>query len=91
VSVEFAHFLAQILTLLGQSMGAIWLGFEALNTIVPDVYFDTMGYAFTFPLFKLLAGCKVGAYVHYPTIRYINAMRPLLNAIRQQDGTVLMQ
>jgi alpha-1,2-mannosyltransferase len=50
-------------------MGAIWLGFEALNAIVPDVYFDTMGYAFTFPLFKLLAGCKVGAYVHYPTIR----------------------
>jgi alpha-1,2-mannosyltransferase len=34
---------------------------------------DTMGYAFTFPVVKLLgaaAGVKipVGAYVHYPTI-----------------------
>lgn len=27
-----------------------------------------MGYAFTFPIFYLLGGCKVMAYVHYPTI-----------------------
>jgi len=27
-----------------------------------------MGYAFTLPLFKLLGRCKVGCYVHYPTI-----------------------
>lgn len=27
-----------------------------------------MGYAFTLPLFKFLGGCKVGCYVHYPTI-----------------------
>ena len=27
-----------------------------------------MGYAFTFPIFALLGGCKVMAYVHYPTI-----------------------
>lgn len=27
-----------------------------------------MGYAFTFPLFSLLGGCEVAAYVHYPTI-----------------------
>lgn len=49
------------------------LGFEAINVLVPDVYLDTMGYAFTFPLFKILAGCKVGAYVHYPTIRCVCA------------------
>ena len=60
-----------MLTLLGQSLGSVWLGYEALNTLVPDVYLDTMGYAFTFPLFKMLAGCKVGAYVHYPTIRCV--------------------
>jgi len=29
-----------------------------------------MGYAFTFPIFKFLGGCKVGCYVHYPVIRY---------------------
>lgn len=33
-----------------------------------DVYIDTMGYAFTLPLFRYLGGCKVGCYVHYPTI-----------------------
>jgi len=27
-----------------------------------------MGYAFTYPLFKYVAECKVGSYTHYPTI-----------------------
>lgn len=27
-----------------------------------------MGYAFTLPLFKYIGQCKVGCYVHYPTI-----------------------
>ena len=56
------------LTLLGQSFGSVLLGMEAFLRLVPDVYFDTMGYAFTYPLFKLLGGCQVWAYVHYPTI-----------------------
>lgn len=55
-------------TLLGQSLGSIVLGMEAMMAFVPDVYIDTMGYAFTLPLFKSVAGCRVGCYVHYPTI-----------------------
>ncbi|XP_004433745.1 PREDICTED: GDP-Man:Man(3)GlcNAc(2)-PP-Dol alpha-1,2-mannosyltransferase [Ceratotherium simum simum] len=55
-------------TLLGQSLGSILLGWEALMQCVPDVYIDSMGYAFTLPLFKYLGGCRVGSYVHYPTI-----------------------
>ncbi|CAG8565147.1 9863_t:CDS:10 [Paraglomus brasilianum] len=55
-------------TLLGQSLGSIFLGWEALNKLVPDMFFDTMGYAFTYPLVKYLTSCKVAAYVHYPTI-----------------------
>ena len=55
-------------TLLLQSLGSIFLGFEALFKFIPDIYFDSMGYAFTYPLFKYLAGCPVGCYVHYPTI-----------------------
>jgi len=39
-----------------------------LSNCVPDIYFDTMGYAFTLPLFKYVCGSKVGCYVHYPTI-----------------------
>ncbi|KAM8873448.1 GDP-Man:Man(3)GlcNAc(2)-PP-Dol alpha-1,2-mannosyltransferase [Synchiropus picturatus] len=55
-------------TLLGQSVGSLLLGLEALNEFVPDVYIDSMGYAFTVPLFRYLGGCSVGSYVHYPTI-----------------------
>ncbi|XP_045725334.1 GDP-Man:Man(3)GlcNAc(2)-PP-Dol alpha-1,2-mannosyltransferase isoform X1 [Mirounga angustirostris] len=55
-------------TLLGQSLGSILLGWEALMQCVPDVYIDSMGYAFTLPLFKYLGGCRIGSYVHYPTI-----------------------
>ena len=55
-------------TLLGQSLGSMFLGWEAMMNFVPDIYLDTMGYAFTIPLFKYIGGCKVGCYVHYPTI-----------------------
>ena len=55
-------------TLLGQSLGSIVLGMEAIFQFVPDIYFDTMGYAFTIPLFRYLGGCLTGCYIHYPTI-----------------------
>lgn len=55
-------------TLLGQSLGSIWLGIEALNSCVPDIYIDTMGYAFTYPLFRYIGGCRIATYTHYPTI-----------------------
>ncbi|XP_004210538.2 GDP-Man:Man(3)GlcNAc(2)-PP-Dol alpha-1,2-mannosyltransferase [Hydra vulgaris] len=57
-----------VLTLLGQSLGSIVLGFEALFKFTPNIYLDTMGYAFTIPIFKYIGGCYVGSYVHYPTI-----------------------
>jgi len=55
-------------TLIGQSMGSLILGYEALTKYCPDVFIDTMGYAFTLPLFKLFGGCRTACYVHYPTI-----------------------
>lgn len=55
-------------TLLGQSLGSLYLGWEALMSFVPDIYIDSMGYAFTLPLFKLLGNCFVSCYIHYPTI-----------------------
>uniref|UniRef100_A0A1B6K913 GDP-Man:Man(3)GlcNAc(2)-PP-Dol alpha-1,2-mannosyltransferase n=1 Tax=Graphocephala atropunctata TaxID=36148 RepID=A0A1B6K913_9HEMI len=57
-----------VCTLLGQSLGSVVLGAEAMLRYLPDVYVDTMGYAFTLPLFSWVGGCKVGCYVHYPTI-----------------------
>ncbi len=55
-------------TLLGQSLGSIFLAFEALRKCNPHVYVDTMGYAFTLPVFRYFGQCKIGCYVHYPTI-----------------------
>ncbi|KAG2009800.1 asparagine-linked glycosylation protein 11 [Coprinopsis cinerea AmutBmut pab1-1] len=55
-------------TLLGQSIGSIFVAWEAMTKLIPDLYIDTMGYAFTFPLVAALGRIPVGAYVHYPTI-----------------------
>jgi len=57
-----------VFTLLGQSLGSVVLGLEALFACIPDIYLDTMGYAFTLPVFRYLGGCNTGCYVHYPTI-----------------------
>ncbi len=55
-------------TLAGQMFGSIILGLEALVYCRPHVLFDTMGYAFTYPLYKWLTGCKIVSYVHYPIV-----------------------
>ncbi|PFH54018.1 glycosyltransferase family 4 protein [Amanita thiersii Skay4041] len=55
-------------TLLGQSLGSMYLAWEALSQFIPDLYIDTMGYAFTFHVVAFLARIPIGAYVHYPTI-----------------------
>ncbi|KAJ7134990.1 mannosyltransferase [Mycena crocata] len=54
-------------TLIGQSLGSVCLVAEALSLLLPDAYIDTMGYAFTIPLVRLLR-IPAGAYVHYPTV-----------------------
>ncbi|VAI27960.1 unnamed protein product [Triticum turgidum subsp. durum] len=53
--------------MIGQSLGSVYLAWEALNKFTPQFYFDTSGYAFTYPL-AWLFGCKVLSYTHYPTI-----------------------
>ncbi|EIW52437.1 mannosyltransferase [Trametes versicolor FP-101664 SS1] len=55
-------------TLLGQSLGSMYLAWEAMTELIPDLFIDTMGYAFTFPIVSLLGNIPIGAYVHYPTI-----------------------
>ncbi|KAL3472766.1 hypothetical protein BJX99DRAFT_249402 [Aspergillus californicus] len=57
------------MTLLGQSLGSLVVGFDALTLLVPDIFVDTMGYAFAVAFCKLLfPSVPTGAYVHYPTI-----------------------
>ncbi|KAL8758804.1 MAG: hypothetical protein Q9199_001215 [Rusavskia elegans] len=56
-------------TLLGQSLGSIVLAFDAFSLLVPDIFIDTMGYAFALAFSKFLfPKIPTGAYVHYPTI-----------------------
>jgi len=56
-------------TLLGQSLGSLILLLDAFTLLVPDIFIDTMGYAFTLPLIKYcFPAMPVGSYVHYPTI-----------------------
>lgn len=57
------------LTLLGQSLGSLVVAYDAFNLLVPDVFIDTMGYAFTLAFCKFLfPDISTGAYVHYLTI-----------------------
>ncbi|KAI8956941.1 glycosyltransferase family 4 protein [Daldinia sp. FL1419] len=57
------------MTLLGQSIGSVIMGFDAFNLLVPDIFVDTMGYAFVLGLSKILfPDVPTAAYVHYPTI-----------------------
>ncbi|KAI0025063.1 hypothetical protein F4780DRAFT_792642 [Xylariomycetidae sp. FL0641] len=57
------------MTLLGQSLGSLVLGWDAFSLLVPDIFVDTMGYAFTLGFSKFLfPDVPTAAYVHYPTI-----------------------
>lgn len=56
-------------TLLGQSIGSLILGWDAFSLLVPDIFIDTMGYAFVSAMCTFLfPKVPTGAYVHYPTI-----------------------
>jgi alpha-1,2-mannosyltransferase len=56
-------------TLLGQSLGSVVLAYDAFSLLVPDIFVDTMGYAFSLALCSwLFPNVPTGAYVHYPTI-----------------------
>ncbi|KAF1960260.1 alpha-1,2-mannosyltransferase ALG11 [Byssothecium circinans] len=56
-------------TLLGQSIGSLILAYDAFKLLVPDIFIDTMGYAFATALSSaFFPDVPTGAYVHYPTI-----------------------
>lgn len=52
-------------TLLGQIIGSIIVGFEAMTKNRPDLFIDTSGFPFIYPIIKLF-NCRIIAYVHYP-------------------------
>jgi alpha-1,2-mannosyltransferase len=75
----YTHYLqpAPRLSLLVESYGTMRLAAAALECHVqqlstqiplPDWFIDTTGCAFTFLVARLVYGCRIVAYVHYPTI-----------------------
>lgn len=54
-------------TLIRQAVGSTCLAWEGLRQTVPEVFVDTCGWAFCYPL-VWLAGARLVSYVHYPTI-----------------------
>ena len=71
-----------VATVLGQSLGSMLMTLEALCRLCPDVFIDTAGYAFGYPL-AAAAGCSVCAYVHYPTVS-----SDMIARVRARAGTV---
>ena len=70
-------------TLLGQSLGSLVLAVDAFHLLVPDIFIDTMGYAFAVALCKFLfPSVPTAAYVHYPTIS-----TDMLSSLDDQTGT----
>ncbi|XP_055388981.1 uncharacterized protein LOC129618189 [Condylostylus longicornis] len=55
-------------TLFLQALGSTIVALEALIRYVPSVFIETTGFAFTFGVARLLGGCRVTSYIHYPTI-----------------------
>lgn len=60
--------------MVGQSLGSIIVGLECAWRQHPDIFVDTMGAAFMYPLIRCLYSIKIIAYVHYPTISSVCAI-----------------
>ncbi|GAB4822152.1 hypothetical protein N2152v2_009198 [Parachlorella kessleri] len=82
---ETAHLLAPEryprFTMLGQAWGSVRVALEGLRQLLPGIYVDTTGWAFPYPL-VWLAGARVAAYVHYPTIS-----TDMLERVRERHNT----
>jgi alpha-1,2-mannosyltransferase len=67
------------LTVMMQALGSMRVACDALSILVPELWIDTTGWAFPYPLVQL-AGSKIAAYVHYPTVSSNMAARVRMEA-----------
>lgn len=56
------------LSTLLRAVGSMMLAYEALGVLVPDVFVDTAGFAFAYPLVAWLVNVPVVSYVHAPQV-----------------------
>ena len=55
------------LTMVRQAIASVRVACTALDELVPEIWIDTTGWAFPYPIIRSL-GSRIVAYVHYPTI-----------------------
>ena len=55
-------------TMLWQMLACNKACIESVSKVPCDVFIDTVGVGFAYPLVRLLFGCSVVSYTHYPTI-----------------------
>eukprot|EP00434_Breviolum_minutum_P038172 symbB.v1.2.033852.t1/scaffold4263.1/size42195/3 len=53
----------------GATENAVKMGVQLCK--LPDIFIDSIGYAFTLPLFRLLGGCQIECYVPDPAISMV--------------------
>lgn len=58
------------LTLVGQAFGMAVLGYEAISNLMPDVFVETTGLAFCYPVVSWIGCVPVLSYVHYPFVQH---------------------
>ncbi|GCE97449.1 asparagine-linked glycosylation protein [Zygosaccharomyces mellis] len=73
-------------TLLGQALGSSLLTAEALYKCPPDVWCDTMGYPFGYPVVYYLTKIPIITYTHYPVIS-----TDMLNKLKLSRGSKLLK
>jgi alpha-1,2-mannosyltransferase len=66
-------------TMIFQVIAAVVITFDCLIRITPDIFIDTCGIAYGYPFIKVLGGCSVVSYVHYPHIS-----SDMMNLVREQ-------
>ncbi len=57
-----------VATMLFQSLASCLVALECVFVFVPDIFCDSTGAAFTYPVLRYLTDCGIMAYVHYPVI-----------------------
>lgn len=71
-------------TMLFQSLATILVALEGVIYKTPDIYIDTTGAAFSYPIVWLYSRCYIISYVHYPIIstdmlQLVRSQRPTYN------------
>lgn len=57
-----------VFTLFWQALAMMRVCFHSQMRMPCDIFVDTMGVGFGYPILKLFFPCKVFAYVHYPIV-----------------------